>query len=303
MNQRRLAAAVPALAAALLAAAPLAAAPRPVALEPNVHFLDAKGQIVRGQRCATPPLSAAERREVAAVLSLLGKARPGGGTVEIPVAFHVVYGERRGVQQGNVSDAMIEAQIAVLDEAFAPHGYSFTLASVDRTLDNRWFGGCWGRGPEAAMKTALAVDVRNTLNIYTCEPKAGILGYAYLPSALPEDDVLHGVVLLHSTLPGGSAAPYNLGDTGTHEVGHYLGLEHTFQGGCNEPGDFVADTPAEASAAFGCPVGRDTCAAAGLDPIENFMDYTDDACMFQFTAGQKAFMDQMLTAYKPGLLD
>ena len=301
MRQRSTAAA----ALTLLLAAPLAAAPRPVPLEPNVHFLDAKGQVVRGQRCATPPLSAAERREVGEVLRLLGgaKARPGGGTVVIPVAFHVIYGERRGVQEGNVPDTMIQAQMDVLDEAFAPHGYSFTLASVDRTLDNRWFGGCWGRGAESAMKEALAVDVRNTLNIYTCAPKAGILGYAYLPSALPEDHPLHGVVLLHSTLPGGTAAPYNLGDTGTHEVGHYLGLEHTFEGGCQEPGDFVADTPAEASPASGCPVGRDTCVAPGLDPIENFMDYTDDACIIQFTPGQKAFMDQMVAAYKPGLLD
>ena len=125
--------------------------------------------------------------------------------------------------------------------------------------------------------------------------------YAYLPAAYPEDNWHHGVVVLHSSLPGGSAAPYNLGDTGTHEVGHYLGLDHTFQGGCNAPGDSVADTPFEASAAFGCPAGRDTCASAGLDPITNFMDYTDDACMNTFSTGQSSRMAAIVAAYKPSL--
>jgi len=212
----------------------------------------------------------------------------------INVYFHVV----SNGSTGNISDQMINSQMNVLNAANAQWGWSFNLVSVDRTSNATWFNGCYGSS-ETAMKNALHQGSADDLNIYTCNPSSGILGYATFPSSYTSAPLKDGVVLLHSSLPGGSAAPYNEGDTGTHEVGHWMGLYHTFQGGCNGNGDFVSDTAAERSPAYGCPSGQDSCRnKPGLDPITNFMDYTDDACMFQFSGGQDARMDSQFTTYR-----
>ncbi len=259
---------------------------------------------VKGERfCATdhdPEKIAAAENDFAQRLEIAAKnpettSDVTGGTIN--VYWHVIR-SGTGATQGNLSSTAISNQITVLNNAFSSWGWNFNLVSTDYTTNSTWFTGCYGSS-ETAMKNALHQGTADDLNIYSCSPSGGILGYATFPSSYAGAPLKDGVVLLHSSLPGGTAAPYNLGDTGTHEVGHWMGLYHTFQGGCNGNGDFVSDTPAEKSAAFGCPTGRNTCTnKPGNDPITNFMDYTDDSCMFLFSTGQDSRMDSLFTTYR-----
>jgi hypothetical protein len=203
---------------------------------------------------------------------------------------------------GDVPNWQIQAQIDTLNAAYDSSGFIFYLSSIDRTPNNSWYNLNIQSPEETAMKQALAIDPAHTLNIYTANLASNLLGWAFFPWSFPETYFMHGVVVLNTSLPGGTAFPYNEGDTGTHEVGHYLGLYHTFQNGCSPPGDYVDDTPYEASSASGCPLGRDTCPAPGEDPIHNYMDYSDDGCMFEFTPLQSARMIWAVNTYKPGLL-
>lgn len=149
---------------------------------------------------------------------------------------------------------------------------------------------------ELEMKKALRKGTYADLNLYF-EPIFDYLGYCYFPtdtSGSDEDFYLDGCTIYSFSVPGGSETNYNLGLTVVHEVGHWFGLYHTFQGGCLV-GDRVDDTPAEASYASGCPTGRDTCPNdEGEDPIHNYMDYTYDTCYEEFTTGQ---MDRMYTQW------
>ena len=226
------------------------------------------------------------------------------GAVTVPVYFHVV-NKGSGIENGDVSARMIKAQVDVLNASYgggtggANTPYRFVLAGVDRTTNAAWFAAGPGTAAEREMKSALHVGNAGVLNFYTNDAGGFLLGWATFPFWYAGDPLMDGVVCLYSSLPGGSIVPYNEGDTGTHEVGHWLGLFHTFQGGCAAVyNDFVADTPAERSPAFGCPTGRDTCPKEGVDPIENFMDYSDDPCMYKFTAGQSARMEALTSQYR-----
>ena len=216
-----------------------------------------------------------------------------GFRATVPVYFHVVHAS--GV--GNISQEVIDDQMTVLNLAFAGFyggvdtGFQFELAGVTRTDNSEWhFGGL--TGVERKMKRALHTGGWDALNIYatTAGP---YLGWAYFPGLPESQQYLDGIVVDWESMPGAStryAGQFDLGHTATHEAGHWIHLHHVFNGGCNNWGDYVDDTPPQKTATSGCPVGQDSCNEPGLDSIHNYMDYSFDACYDQFTADQTARM-------------
>ena len=294
---------------------------------PNIKIRHVDGSVHAGLRCGVKDPSHGERDAVERGLreyrkqSNFGALVPtAAGPISMPVWFHIVTKTSKGVTTGNVTDAQIASQLQVLNDAYAGRGpnqqgspvsglgadtpFRFVRAGVNYTVNSTWYAAGPGSTGQTQMKNALHQGTADDLNFYT-NSGGGYLGWATFPNEYSARPLQDGVVCYWASLPGSNYTPYNLGDTGTHEVGHWLGLFHTFQGGCQGSGDSVSDTPAERSNAFGCPTGRDTCkggkgANAGNDPIENFMDYTDDFCMYKFTAGQSTRADGMWATYRAG---
>jgi hypothetical protein len=267
--------------------------------DPGIQEPGSGDEFRRG--CGTHDLTAAEIAAVELRLAahpVISQITP---SHVIPVHFHIIH--RSNGTGGVVTTTQINNQIAVLNAAFAASSFSFTLASVDNSNNDAWYTTTGGTA-ERQMKTALRRGGSNALNVYTNAMGGGLLGWATFPSSYASNPSMDGVVILFSSLPGGTTARFHLGDTATHEVGHWMGLFHTFQGGCangTTGGDRVTDTPAERSPASGCPTGRDTCTGsqfAGLDPIQNFMDYSDDACMDRFSAGQNSRMNSSWNSFR-----
>lgn len=229
------------------------------------------------------------------------------GSVTISTVFHVI-------SEAPLSDAerarkatMIQAQLQVLNDSYsgqtapdaADSPFRFALTDITWTVNPAWAHVTPGKA-EKEMKTALKVGGSETLNVYTADIGGGLLGWSYFPKGYNNGrDIWDGVVILDESMPGGNTRWYSEGDTLTHEVGHWMMLEHTFAGACSASGDGVSDTPREAYAQFECGV-YDTCSAPGLDPVHNFMDYTEDACMDHFTAGQVERMNDAWIAFRAG---
>jgi hypothetical protein len=257
--------------------------------------------------CGTPDIPPDLLQAINQLTTELRPNRLKSGEVQMPIAFHNVYSGKLG----KVTDSQIYALVNNLNVGFQGTPFSFFLSRIDRTNNKAWYSNCGIRSKnEQKLKKRLARDPRTTLNIYSCVPTAPnlppgqiLVGFAYLPFMTAESSYMHGVILHPAVLPGGTSSDYGTyGLIGIHEVGHYLGLFHTFQGGCEGTGDAVADTPAQLEPHFSCPIGIDTCPdSQGPDDTTNFMNYSNDQCMSHFTPGQTNVMTVATQVYKPSL--
>lgn len=237
----------------------------------------------------------------------------------IPVVVHVIH--NGGTE--NISDAQIQGQITVLNEDFRKiAGTSGDGNGVDteiefclakKTPDGRCTNGIVRIQSSLAnhltyqrsqLKNLSYWDNTRYLNMYivkTINGGSGTLGYSSYPGGPPDED---GIVVRHDYFGRIGTAAASLGRTTTHEIGHWLGLYHTFNGGCGidtcSDGDYVCDTPPAFNPNFGCPV-INSCSndfPDVSDQIQNYMDYSDDGCKSMLTPGQKARMQASLTTLR-----
>lgn len=234
------------------------------------------------------------------------------GIIEIPVVVNVLY----RTSSENISLAQIQSQITVLNNDFQAlntdynntpsifqsvragnMGIRFVLDSVFRKATTK---SSWSTNDAMKKSSQGGIDPNNPttkLNLWCCNLGNGILGYAQFPGGSPSTD---GVVIDNNAFgsTGTVTAPYNKGRTATHEVGHWMNLRHIW-GDATCGSDLVGDTPLHNTANYGCPTypHRSTCTGTPVEMTMNYMDYTDDACMYMFTLGQKS---RMLACFATG---
>jgi hypothetical protein len=243
------------------------------------------------------------------------------GIVSIPVVVHVLYNS----SAENISDAQILSQIQVLNEDFrrtnadADNVWSqatdseieFCMATTDpngnatngitRTSTST---SAFGTNDQMKFNSSGGKDAWSAssyLNVWVCDISGGILGYAQFPGGSASTD---GVVIDYQYFGtiGTASAPFDLGRTATHEVGHWLNLRHIWGDGSCGVDDFVSDTPTSDGANYGCATGHVSCSTT--DMVQNYMDYSDDACMNLMTVGQKNRMRALFESggYRASLL-
>ena len=233
------------------------------------------------------------------------------GTIEIPVVVNVLY--RTSAE--NISLAQIQSQIDALNQDFngsnpdfnqvpslfsglkANVGVSFVLDAVNRKSTTK---SSWGTRDTMKKTKRGGLDPTSPdtkLNIWVCTIGGGILGYAQFPGGSSATD---GVVIdsRYFGTTGTATAPFNKGRTATHEIGHWMNLRHIW-GDATCGNDQVSDTPSHNTANYGCPSypHYSTCSGNPVEMTMNYMDYTDDACMYMFTNGQK---QRMLAVFASG---
>lgn len=254
----------------------------------------------------------AMQRALTARLKELPRSQRGGsspGSIEVPVVWQVI---RTSAGTGGVSADRIAEQLRVMNRGFrgatAPNAantpFRFETRNIVRT-DNSVYHE-WDDADDRVAKRELRRGGKATLNVYVVNSiviggQPGVLGYATFPNDYRRNPDRDGVVVIRGSFPGGDANPYNKGDTLTHEVGHWIGLFHTFQNGCGSRGDRVDDTPAQDDGdnIFSCNKNLDTCPAKrGKDPVTNFMSYGTDKCLEKFTPGQSNRMDKQWRAFR-----
>jgi hypothetical protein len=218
-----------------------------------------------------------------------------GSNITVDVNFHIASTEE---DEFLITSEIIDAQWEVLRANFAPFNINLVLNSTERVVDNKtgsaflvYEGPTEGWVYYEEERNAYLSGTRkggyDALNMYFFSAYSpGATGYCEFPTVIAEgDDLTFGLdscQISALTMPGikveqGGFETWNMGHIAVHEAGHWFGLNHTFAGGCSETGDFVEDTPAQSSPVYGCPTGSDSCPdSPGLDPIHNFMGYTDD---------------------------
>ncbi|KAM0425849.1 hypothetical protein ACHAPT_008787 [Fusarium lateritium] len=251
-----------------------------------------------GVPCGTSPSSHALRAVTENLRSRVLEIRGKREHVTVDTYVHVI-GASEKEEDGYITDDTVKGQIDLLNKSYKPHDFSFKLIETTRTINESWAypGGSPIEDPtEPELRAALRKGTYKDLNLFFVSSMVPN-GKCELPIPNPtSQDIINDGCIMRPENSGEAPPEYSF--VTVHEVGHWLGLEHTFENGCEEPGDGVDDTPYEAEPVGGenCPEpGRDTCPdKPGLDPVDNYMTYVNASCGPQrFTPGQAERMHKL----------